>query len=124
MSEEEKSNAEGEEEDETQPRIRSIIQSRHDAEEKVMRSLRNLNVSYNPVTSGMGYEEDLSMVRGTNESYDNPEIFKKLGITQTKVRENIGEGRSRLNFNDMIKTKVWRSTRVEEIPKDRRLIGS
>ena len=45
-------------------------------EEKVMRALKKLNVSYNPVMSGMAFEEDVAMVGGTNESYDNPDIFQ------------------------------------------------
>ena len=31
-------------------------------EEKVMRALKKLNVSYNPVMSGMAFEEDVTMV--------------------------------------------------------------
>ena len=50
-------------------RIRSI----NTTEEKVMRALKKLNVSYNPVMSGMAFEEDVAMVGGTDESYDNPE---------------------------------------------------
>ena len=44
--------------------------------EKVMRTLKKLNVSYNPVVSGMAFEEDVAMVGGTDESYDNPDIFQ------------------------------------------------
>ena len=53
------------------------IQSRCSTEEKVMRDLQMLNVSYSPVMSGMTFEEDLAMVGGTDESHDNPEIFQE-----------------------------------------------
>ena len=46
-------------------------------EEKVIRALSKLNVSYNPVMSGMTFEEDVLMVGETNESYDNPDIFQE-----------------------------------------------
>ena len=31
-------------------------------EEKIMRALKKLNVSYNPVMSGMAFEEDVALV--------------------------------------------------------------
>ena len=45
-------------------------------EEKVMRALKKLNVSYNPVMSGMAFEEDVAMVGGTDESYKTGTIKK------------------------------------------------
>ena len=36
-------------------------------EEKVMRALKKLNVSYNPVMSGMSFEEDIAIVGGIDE---------------------------------------------------------
>ena len=49
------------------------IQSMNTTEEKVIRAMKKLNVSYNPMMSGMAFEEDVAMVGGTDESYDNPE---------------------------------------------------
>ena len=49
-------------------RIRERIWSMNSTEQKVMRALKNLNVSYNPVMSGMAFEEDVVMVDGTDES--------------------------------------------------------
>ena len=54
-----------------EPRRSSRIKSRDDADEKVTRALRNLNVSYNPVTSGMIFTDYMVMVRGTNDSHEN-----------------------------------------------------
>ncbi len=53
------------------PRRSSRIKSRDDADEKVTRALRNLNVSYNPVMSGMTFTDYMVMVRGTNDSHEN-----------------------------------------------------
>ena len=56
---------------------RQLIRGRHNIEEKVMRVLRKLNVSYNLMMSGMANEEDLTIIGGTNESYNNPEISQE-----------------------------------------------
>ena len=59
-------------------RRRKRIQSMNTAEEKVLRALKKLNVSYKPVMSGMAsFGEDVAMVGGTNESYDNLDIFQE-----------------------------------------------
>ena len=53
------------------------IWSMNFTEQKVIRALKKLNVSYNPVMSGMAFKEDVAMVSGTDESYDNPDIFQE-----------------------------------------------
>ena len=93
-------------------------------EEKVMRALKKLNVSYNPVMSGMAFEEDVAMVGGTNESYDNPDMFQEAWNHPNEEEKGHWRTAIRKEFNDMTKKEVWRKTNVKEIPKDRRLIGS
>ena len=98
--------------------------SMNSTEQKVMRALKKLNVSYNPVMSGMAFEEDVAMVGGTDESYDNPDIFQEAwNHPDEQEREHWGLAIKK-EFNDMIKREVWRKTNVAEIPGDRRLIGS
>ena len=50
----------------------SRIKSKDDTEEKVMRVLRKPNV-----ISGMAFTEDLAMVGGTDESYENHNRFEE-----------------------------------------------
>ena len=53
------------------------IDLRNSTEEKVMRALKKLNVSYNPVMGGMAYVDDMAMLGGTDETYINPENFQE-----------------------------------------------
>ena len=109
---------------EGQVRRSGRIQSQNDTDEKVMRALRKLNVSYNPIMSGMAFADEVAFVGGTDESYDNPEQFQEAwNHPKTEEREYWREA-IRKEFNDMIKRKVWRETRTSEIPENRRLIGS
>ena len=66
---------------------------------------------------------DLVMIGETDESHDNPEFFQVAwncpnGAEREHLRMCIKK-----DLNDTIKKKVWRSTRADEIPRYRRLIG-
>ena len=92
-----------------EPRRSSRIKSKDETDERVMRALRKLKVSYNQVMSGMSLTDDRAMVGGTDESYENLNIAaKKHGTTLLKKIDRV----------------VWRQTKTSIIPKDRRLIGS
>ena len=88
-----------------------------------MKALKKLNVSYNPVMSGMAFEEDVAMVGGINESYDNPDIFQEAWNHPDEEEKEHWRTAIKKEFNDMTKREVWRKTNMKEIPKDRRLIG-
>ena len=91
------------------------IQSQNETDEKVMRALKKLNVSYNPIMSGMVFTDEVAFVGGTDESYDNPEQFDEAwNHPKTEEREYWREA-IRKGFNDMIKRKVWRQTRTSKI---------
>ena len=89
-----------------------------------MKALKKLNVSYNPVMSGMAFEEDVAMVEGTDESYDNPNIFQEAWNHPDEEEKEHWRTAIKKEFNDMTKREVWRKINVREIPEDRRLIGS
>ena len=96
----------------------------NEAERRVARAMRKLDMSGNMAMSGMAFIDDLAMVGGTDESYDNPDTFDEAwehpNISERKYwREAI-----RKEFNDMIKRQVWRETDIDQIPSNRRLIGS
>ena len=91
-------------------------------EEKSMRALKRLNVSYNLVMSGMAFEEDVAMVRGANESYHNPDIFQEAWNHPNEEEREHWRTDIKKEFNDMIKREVWRKTNTKEIAKDRILI--
>ena len=73
-SEEEDTDPESEKEEQEQPRRSRRIQSQIDTDEKAMRTRKKLNVSHNPMMSGIVFADDLVMVAGTDEPNDNPEI--------------------------------------------------
>ena len=62
--------------------------------------------------------------------HDNSEQARRNQVReylrQRKIEEDREQWRSgiRKEFNDMIKRKVWRHTKINKIPEDRRLIGS
>ncbi len=68
-----------------------------------MRALRKLNVSYNPVMGGMAYVDDMAMVGGTVETYDNPENFQEAWNHPNKEEKKHWREAIRKDFNDMIK---------------------
>ena len=74
--------------------------------------------------SGMAFEEDVAMVGGTNESYDNPDIFQEAWNHPDEEEKEHWRPAIKKEFNGMTKREVWRKANVKEIPKDRRLIGS
>ena len=74
--------------------------------------------------SGMAFEEDVAMVGGTDESYDNPDILQEAWNHPDEQEREHWRSTIKKESNDMIKREVWRKTNVTEIPEDRRLIGS
>ena len=60
-----------------EPRRSERLKLEADIDKKVMSALKKLNVSYNPTMSAMVYEDDLAMVGGTDDLYDNPETFQE-----------------------------------------------
>ena len=42
-----------------------------------MRAPKKLNVSYNPIMSGMAFLEEVAMVGGSDKFYDNPDQFQE-----------------------------------------------
>ena len=52
-------------------RIRNVSE----VEQRALRALRKLDVSGNMAMAGMAFIDDLAMVEGTDESYDNPDTF-------------------------------------------------
>ena len=100
------------------------IQSMNTTEGKVIRALKKLNVSFNPVMSGMVFEEDVAMVGGIDESYNNPDIFQEVWNHPYEEEREHWRTAIKEDFNDMTKREVWRKANVKEIPIDRRLIGS
>ena len=72
----------------------------------------------------MAFEEDVAMVGGTDESYDNPDIFQEVWNHPDEEEKEHWRTAIKKEFNDMTKREVWRKVNVKEIPKDRRLIGS
>ena len=78
----------------------------NEAEQRVTRAMRKLDMSGNMTMAGMTFIDDLAMVGGTDESYDNPGTFNEAwehpNISERKHwREAI-----RKEFNDMIKRQV------------------
>ena len=111
---------------EEQPRRSERLQTKNDTDEKVMRALRKLNVSYNPIMSGMAFADDeCAMVGGgTDDSYDNPDTFDEAWNHPDASDKENWRTAIKKEFNNMIKRKVWRQTKTNKIPEDRRLIGS
>ena len=82
-------------------------------EEKVMRARKKLNVSYNPVMSGMAFEDDVAIVGGTDESYDNPDIFQEAWNHLDEEEKEHWRTAIKKEFNDMTKREVWRKNKCE-----------
>ena len=79
-------------------------------------------MSYNPIMSGMAFSEEVAMVGGTDEFYDSPDQFNEVwNHPDTKEREHWREAIKK-EFNNMIKRKVGRQTRMSEVPENRRTI--
>ena len=64
------------------------------------------------------------VVGGTGESYDNADTFDEAWEHPNKSEREYWREAIKKEFNDMIKRKVWREIYVDQIPNDRRLIGS
>ena len=79
-----------------------------------MQALRKLNVSYNPVMGGMAFADDVAMVGGTDESYDNPDNFQEAWHHPNEENKEQWRLAIRKEFNDMIKRQVWRHTKREK----------
>ena len=58
-----------------QPRRSDRIRNMNEAEQRVARAMRKLDMSGNMAMSGMAFIDNLAMVGGTDESYDNPDTF-------------------------------------------------
>ena len=58
-----------------QPRRSERIRNMNEAEQRVARAMRKLDMSGNMSISRMAFIDDLAMVGGTDESYDNPDTF-------------------------------------------------
>ena len=86
-------------------------------EEKVMRALKKLNVSYNPVMSGMAFEEDVAMVGGTDKSYDNPNIFQEAWNQLDEEEKEHRRTAIKKEFIAMAKREVWRKANIKKYPK-------
>ena len=74
-----------------QPRRSERIRNMNEAERRVARAMRKLDMSGNMVMSGMAFIDDLAMVGGTDESYDNPDTFDEAwehpNISKRKTEE-------------------------------------
>ena len=89
-SEEDNTDIESDEKMEGQPRRSRRIQSQSETDEKVVRALKKLNMSYNPIMSGMAFSDEVAMVGGTDESYDNPDQFEEAWNHPVQRKESIG----------------------------------
>lgn len=109
-----------------QPRRSERLQTKNETDEKVIRALRKLNVSYNPIMSGMAFADDeCAMVGGgIDDSYDNPDTFEEAWNHPHATDIEHWRTAIKKEFNNMIKRNVWRQTKTNKIPEDRRLIGS
>ena len=58
-----------------QPRRSERIRNMNEAEQRVSRAMRKFDVSGNMAMTEMTFIDDLAMVGGTDESYDNPNTF-------------------------------------------------
>ena len=87
---------------------------------KVMRALRKLNVSYNPIISRMPFaNNECAMIGGgTDGSYDNPDDFNEAWNHPDVAGKKHWRTKIRNEFNNMIKRKVWRQTKTNKIPKE------
>ena len=86
--------------------------------------MRKLDTSGNMAMAGMTFIDDLAMVGGTDESYDNPDKFDEAWEHPNISERGYWREAIRKEFNDMIKRKVWRETYIDQIPSDRRLMRS
>ena len=91
-------------------------------EQKVLRELRKLNTSYNPTLSAM-ITTDVAFVGGGNDDYDNPVNFKDAWDHPVEKDKEKWRAAIRKEFQDMIKNKVWKKYRKENVPSNRRIIG-
>ena len=91
-------------------------------EQKVLRELRKLNTSYNPTLSAM-ITTDVAFVGGGNDDYDNPMNFKDAWDHPVEEDKEKWRAAIRKEFQDMIKNKVWKKYRKENVPSNRRIIG-
>ena len=88
------------------------IRNMNEAEQRVSRALRKLDVSGNRAMTGMAFIDDLAMVGGTDESYGNPDTFDEAWEHPNITERKNWRDAIRKEFNNMIKRKVWRETCV------------
>ena len=72
----------------------------------------------------MVYEDDIAFVGGTDETHVNPITFEDAWNHPNEDEKTAWRTAIRKEFRDMIDRKVWRRTKTNEIPENRRLIGN
>ena len=80
-----------------------MIQTKNETDEKLMRTLRKQNISYNPVMSGMAFTDDMTMVwGGTGDPYENPDTFQESCNHHDEADTEQSRTAIRKEFNNMI----------------------
>ena len=70
-------------------------------------------------------DDECAMVGGrTDDFYNNPDTFNEAWNHPDAGDKKHWRTAIKNEVNNMIKRKVWRQTKINKIPKDRRLIGS
>ena len=95
------------------------------ASKRLESALRKLHTFYNPTELGsFGLSEDFCFVGGTDDEYDNPSTFDEAWDHKIDVERKCWRDAIKKEFSDMIRRGVWRHTKRDQIPSDRRLIGN
>ena len=95
------------------------------ATKRLESALKKLHTFYNPTEFGsLGLNDDFYFVGGTDEDYDNPMTFNEAWNHEVDTERNSWRDAIKKKFSDMIRRGVWRQTKRNQIPSDRKLIGN
>ena len=95
------------------------------ATKRLESALKKLHTFYNPTEVGsLGLNEDYCFVGGTDEEYINPMSFGEAWDHENEQEREHWRNAIKKEFSDMIRRGVWKHTKKQQIPSDRRLIGN
>ena len=88
-------------------------------------ALKKFHTFYNPTEFGsLELNDNFYFVGGTDEDYDNPMTFNEAWNHEVNTERSSWRDAIKKEFSDMIRRWVWRQTKRNQIPSNRRLIGN
>lgn len=95
------------------------------ASKRLESALKKLHTFYNPTEIGsFGIDEDYCFVGGTDKEIINPSTFSEALNHQDNTEREDWRDAIKKEFSNMIRRRVWRHTKKDQLTSNRQLIGN